>query len=182
MIGKVVGTPSLGRVKNGQATALILRVCFGDSDDIRKVQYFPGSGVDDVPVEGSVVAVEEHGAVLAATGAYDMIISAAGQGERELYSSQSGAKKARVKCKKNGTVFIGSETNSTNLGTELSTLMSGLASLASALSAFSAAAALSSTDPVLAAAAASLETSLTTISSSLATVKTGLAAVLDGSA
>lgn len=159
MIGVVTGTPSVARVKNGTAYALMLQVRFSDSQDVRTVQYMPQSGEDTVPTAGDVVAVVDIGGIPLALASYDGIQSERESGEKELYShTESGTKLASLLLKSSGLLWLGNRSTGVNLRTLLEDLVS-------ALSTFAAACEASETDTVLVAAATTLVTSLTSVSS-----------------
>ena len=159
MIGIVTGTPSVSRVKNGSGYALMLRVRFSDSQDVRTVQFMPSSGEDTVPLAGDTVAVVESGGILLAVASYDGIQSERAPGEKELYShSSDGTKLASLLLKSSGLLWLGNRSSRVNLRTLFENLVS-------AVSTFATACAASETDPVLVTAATALSTSLSSVSS-----------------
>ena len=166
-IGKIVGT-FVGKVRHGRAQARHLQIVYsGGGQDVKTAQYMVQAGIDSQPNLQSVSLELESGESMRfAVATEDFIAKTARAGEFEIYSAAS-AKKARVKAKNNGKVYIASVTNSMDLYTALATLENGL-------SAFCSTAGSATTASQIAAAAVTLATA---VSSAL----TKLAQVLDGS-
>ena len=130
LIGKVVSTPWLDRVKNGQGQALFLQVKIGGGSDVRTAQYMPQSGEDTVPIKNSIVALVQAGGILLAVATYDGIASTRAPGEKELYSSDGTVKLARIALKQSGLLYLASQKNSKNLYDVLKSLADAVKTLA----------------------------------------------------
>jgi hypothetical protein len=97
VIGTVSGKPWIDRAKNGRSKVVFLQVKFALDGDVRTVQYFPGSGVDDVPCKGDIVEVVRDGGILLAVSAKDKADPRRESGEKEIYSRDgSGARDSRI--------------------------------------------------------------------------------------
>ena len=125
-IGKIVGT-FVGKVRHGSAQARHLQIVYsGGGQDVKTAQYMVQAGVDSQPNLQSVSLELESGESMRfAVATEDFIAKTARAGEFEIYSAAS-AKKARVKAKNNGKVYVASVTNSVNLHDALSNLVQGI--------------------------------------------------------
>jgi hypothetical protein len=112
MIGTVSGKPWIDRAKNGQTKVVFLQVKFALDGDVRTVQYFPGAGVDDVPVKGDIVEVIRDGGILVAVNVKDKADPQREPGEKELYSRDAaGNRLADILLGKEGSAVIASMTS-----------------------------------------------------------------------
>ncbi len=120
--GKIKGS-KVGKPLNASAgQARLLQVQIGPQ--VQTVQLVPQAGEDVNPVADSLVVILESGAHRFGVATFDGITPACAPGERELYSSASGSKKARVKLKAGGTIYVGGPTH--DLRTALQNLVQGV--------------------------------------------------------
>lgn len=159
MIGKVVDDPEVGCVRNGTQKALLLQVEFG-SNDVQTVQYMPQSGDDVVPAKGSIVEVIRDNGTLIGIASYDKILSSAEPGSREIYATNQGVKKARIKLNYSGAIGVKNLASGMNLLEALEAITSFLSTFASTCSGAASVA-------VVAAAAATLTTNVSLAKSKL---------------
>ena len=127
-IGKIVGT-NIDKVRNGNKKARLLQIVFsGGGQDVKTVQHMTQAGIDANPPIGDTVSLElESGEGMRfAVATEDFIAKTAREGEYEIYSSNVNAKRARVKCKATGLVYIASVANNVDLKTALSNLVQGI--------------------------------------------------------
>ena len=126
-IGTIVGT-FIGRVRNGTKSARHLQIRYsGGGQDVKTAQQMHHAGVDANPINTAVAFVEESGEGMRfAVATEDFIAKTAREGEYEIYSSNVNAKRARVKCKATGLVYIASVANNVDLKTALSNLVQGI--------------------------------------------------------
>jgi hypothetical protein len=153
MIGKIVGEPEVDRVRNGTGEALMCQVEFS-TNDVRTAQFIPHAGDDIVPVKGTIVEVINDNGTLMIVASYDGILSVGYQGEREIYSSSNGKKRARVICHESGAVAIINAAQSISL-------LEAIESVTAALSTFAGACSSAASVAVVAAAAVTLQTNVT---------------------
>jgi hypothetical protein len=119
MIGAVSGKPWIDKAKNGRSKVVFLQVKFALDGDVRTVQYFPGSGVDDVPCEGDIVEVIRDGGILLAVSVRDSAEPKRKPGEKEIYSRDaSGAKASRLLM--TDKIYLG------NIATDLCAVLLGI--------------------------------------------------------
>ena len=121
MRGKITGS-TVRQIPSSSLSERALTVQFFD-DDARVFDLIQSAGVDSNPAQNSAAFISDGGrpSVIATR---DGITPAASLGEIEIYSTDSPAtvKKARIKAKSDGTAFIGSVTN----GTDLLAVINGL--------------------------------------------------------
>lgn len=156
MIGTVVGDPYIDRVRNGTGKALHLQVEFG-SNDVQTVQYMPQAGDDVVPAKGAIVEVIRDNGTLIGIASYHKVVSSAEAGSREIYATNQGVKRGRIKVNESGAIGIKDEVSGMNLLTALEAITSALSTFAAAASA----------DPYLVAAAQALTTNASLAKSKL---------------
>jgi hypothetical protein len=132
MIGTVSGKPWIDRAKNGRSKVVFLQVKFALDGDVRTVQYFPGSGVDDMPCKGDIVEVIRDGGILLAVSAKDKADPRRESGEKEIYSRDAnGNRAADILLDKEGGAEISSNTPSMEKAAVLRLKPDGEASLSS---------------------------------------------------
>ena len=161
--GKVTGY-SFGTAIHGSKTVRFIQTLFG-TRDVRKIQDAPHAGIDATPPKGSLVVTLESGETMRfAIASCDFISPESAEGEFEIYSSNGTTKKARVKCRQDGTIYIASKNNSENLAAILNELTNAVKTLAAGTCV--------SGSPLTTSAAAitALNTALTDISKLLSTI------------
>jgi hypothetical protein len=126
-IGKIVGT-FVGQVWHGSKSARHLQIVYaGGGQDVKTTQMMLHAGVDANPINTGIAFVAESGESMRfAIATEDFIPKTAREGEYEIFSSNINAKRARVKCKATGTLYIASVANGVDLKTALSNLIAGI--------------------------------------------------------
>jgi len=104
MIGKVIGSAvDVNRDSDGNVRLLTVEITEGD--DLQEIELFRHAGVDYNPPVGSIVVIQAlSDAFKVGVAVDDGIEPEAEEGEYEIYSSEGGSKKARVKCDSDGNV------------------------------------------------------------------------------
>ena len=129
MRGKITGS-TVRQIPSSSLSERALTVQFFD-DDARVFDLIQSAGVDSNPAQNSAAFISDGGrpSVIATR---DGITPAANPGEYEVYSTDSPAtvKKARIKAKANGKLYLATVTGSTDLLTVLTSLVSALNTLA----------------------------------------------------
>jgi hypothetical protein len=123
--------------KGGKKTVRQLQVALAGSQgrDLRTVQDTPHAGIDCNPPVGSLVMTLESGSSIRfGISSYDFIPPTASPGEFEIYSSDGSSKKARMKAKANGKLYLASVSNATNLRDSLDQLANAIKTFSSAAS------------------------------------------------
>jgi hypothetical protein len=128
-IGKIVGT-FVDTVRHGKKKGRHYQVVYsGGGQDVKTSQAMHLAGIDtQANLETISLELESGTNMRFLIATEDFITKAAAAGEFEIYSASTTAKKARVKAKNNGKVYIASVTNGMDLHTALSTLENGLSS------------------------------------------------------
>jgi len=104
MIGKVIGS-AVDVNRDSDGNVLLLTVEITEGDDLQEIELFRHSGVDYNPPAGSIVVIQTlSDAFKVGVAVDDGIEPEADEGEYEIYSSEGGSKKARVKCDADGNV------------------------------------------------------------------------------
>lgn len=104
--GRVVGR-SITTNKDGTNDVMMLEVQISDPDDIQSVQFFSPPGDDSPPSDGSIVAIIDiSDAYKIAVAADDNIAPSMDEGEKKLYSSDSGAIQAFINLLKGGNIEL----------------------------------------------------------------------------
>ena len=104
MIGKVIGS-AVDVNRDSDGNVLLLTVEITEGDDLQEIELFRHSGVDYNPPAGSIVVIQTlSDAFKVGVAVDDGIEPEAEEGEYEIYSSEGGSKKARVKCDADGNV------------------------------------------------------------------------------
>ena len=177
MRGKITGS-TVRQIPSSSLSERALTVQFFD-DDARVFDLIQSAGVDSNPAQNSAAFISDGGrpSVIATR---DGITPAANPGEYEVYSTDSPAtvKKARIKAKANGKLYLATVTGSTDLGTQLGNLMSALVNLDAALTAL-ASALTTGTLVSMAAGGTALTTAMGPITTAINAAQTGIASVLD---
>jgi hypothetical protein len=104
MIGKVISSAvDVNRDSDGNVRLLTVEITEGD--DLQEIELFRHAGVDYNPPAGSIVVIQAlSDAFKVGVAVDDGIEPEADEGEYEIYSSEGGSKKARVKCDADGNV------------------------------------------------------------------------------
>jgi phage gp45-like len=106
LIGEIKGR-DIGPNRDGDHDVLLLDVELTEPDDVQTVEWMAHTGDDINPPDGSKVVVVSLGdAWQVAISADDLIAPTVEPGERELYSSQGGTRKATVRLHRDGKVDI----------------------------------------------------------------------------
>ena len=104
MIGKVIGS-AVDVNRDSDGNVLLLTVEITEGDDLQEIELFRHAGVDYNPPVGSIVVIQTlSDAFKVGVAVDDGIEPEADEGEYEIYSSEGGSKKARVKCDADGNV------------------------------------------------------------------------------
>lgn len=120
MIGTVKGH-EIGKNLDGDRDVVLLQVQLSDIEDVQTVELYSQSGMDFIPpLESTVIVTELRNNWKIGIATKDIIMPVATGGEYEIYSSDSGAKKARIKLKTNGLVLFKNDVE------DLKTLMNDL--------------------------------------------------------
>ena len=89
--------------RNGGADVLLLQVEVSDADDIQTVELMTQAGDESSPVDGSRVLLVQLGpAWVVAVVADDLIPPGIAEGERRVYSQDSGTRKASIYWRTDG--------------------------------------------------------------------------------
>lgn len=105
-IGLVKGS-EVGKNRDGDADVLLLQVEISEPGDDQTVEYFQAAGEDFNPPEDTTVVVVDLGeAWKIAIAADDGITPVSAEGEKEIYSSAGGVKKAWVHLYADGKIRI----------------------------------------------------------------------------
>jgi hypothetical protein len=136
VIGTISGKPWIDRAKNGRTKVVFLQVKFALDGDVRTVQYFPGSGVDDVPCDGDIVEVIRDGGILQVVSIKDKAEPRRESGEKELYArNANGNRLADILLDKDGGAEISSASPEGDRTASLNLKPGGEANLSSATAA-----------------------------------------------
>lgn len=130
MIGTVKGF-QIGPNRDGTNDVLLLQVEMSDPDDIQTVEYYSGAGDDTIPPKGSLVTILSVGpAWKIAIASNDNIAPSMAEGERKIYSSDSGVIKAFINWLAGGNLELNGNGNSavtfSALNTALQTLVTAI--------------------------------------------------------
>lgn len=126
MIGTVTGY-EIGRNRNGTRDVLLLQVRLSEPDDVQTVEYMSATGDDSVPPTGSRVVVLSAGpAWKIAIAAQDEIKPVASEGERILYSQESGSIKAFIALRTDGNAEINGDAKTAVRFSDLDTALQNL--------------------------------------------------------
>jgi len=91
----------------------LLQTLLSSSDDVQTVQLITQAGDDLNPPIGSLLAVVPFGrSWKVALGSYDGITPETMPGEREIYSSVDGIKKAKIRCTRAGKIAMQNDSES----------------------------------------------------------------------
>ena len=106
MIGKVIGS-AVDVNRDSDGNVLLLTVEITEGDDLQEIELFRHAGVDYNPPVGSIVVIQTlSDAFKVGVAVDDGIEPEADEGEYEIYSSEGGSKKARVKCDSDGNAVL----------------------------------------------------------------------------
>ena len=106
MIGKVIGS-AVDVNRDSDGNVLLLTVEITEGDDLQEIELFRHAGVDYNPPVGSIVVIQILSeAFKVGVAVDDGIEPEADEGEYEIYSSEGGSKKARVKCDADGNAVL----------------------------------------------------------------------------
>jgi hypothetical protein len=92
--------------RDGAAPKRLLQVIVSDPEDVQTVEWIGGQGEDDGIVLNSTVLIVPVGSTKYAFALDDGIQPAAADGEKKLYSIDSGAKAAEINLDKTGDIEI----------------------------------------------------------------------------
>jgi len=127
MIGIVKGR-EIKPNKDGTVDRILLQVEFTEND-VRTIELMPGNGVDFNPVTGSRVFVaSDSDSYQLAIASTDDIEPESNTGEYEIYSNDSGTKKAKIKLKTDEEIVINDGTDYAVAFNELKTAFDQLKS------------------------------------------------------
>ena len=104
-IGTVTGW-EIKKNKDGSAPVRLLQVVISDPEDVQTVEWIGKQGEDDGIILGSAVLIIPVGSTKYAFALDDGIQPVAGDGEKKLYSIDSGAKAAELNLGKTGDIEI----------------------------------------------------------------------------
>lgn len=129
--GKITGI-SIGKYPGGTDTVRILKVQVTHVDDVQTVEHVTESGVDSSPAVGDKVLLELVGSgsykVSQSTG--DKITPVSAPGEKEFYSHDATAKKARLKLNIDGSIGIKNEAESLDYEGTMTALVDAIKNIA----------------------------------------------------
>lgn len=100
-----VKSSEIGKNRDGDLSVRLLQVEISDPDDLQTVQLMTAGGDDYSPPDGSIAVIVKSGDSWKMAVAVDDNVEPADdleKGERELYSSDGGARKAKLRLKKDG--------------------------------------------------------------------------------
>ena len=109
-IGRITGR-EVKTNRDGAEDVILLQVEVSDSDDIQTVELHRGAGVDLNPPDGSIVVLVNAGNAwqIAATTNDNVTPDDLDEGAYEIYSSDSGAKVAKVNLDPTGAALVAAD-------------------------------------------------------------------------
>lgn len=111
----------IAKNKDGDLRVRLLQVEISDPDDLQTVQLMTAGGEDFVPPDGSIVVLVKAGDAWQLAVAVDDNVEPASdleKGERELYASDGGVRKVKLRLKKDGAARISNDNGSVELAVD----------------------------------------------------------------